>query len=547
MTIVVWGPGYGSAPPPSPQTGQDPFAEAERDTRAMVAAAWWPSAPPQQRHHAIAGRMLVLPDGTWWLFGAWARWYRLHPSDGQWYLCPPPRIPAVRMAARPAQQGQAQVPALPPHVIPAGPDFSYDPPSGLPFVAHGFATELTSRVRSTVESAATLPAPDYPHWWREFTSETPSTVAVAWGVMLWCSAAPAFDSRLDAQMLDLWKPYRARPLPDVDGPRWLTPPALETLVALYSERLRASRVDAAVVVLRTMWAVASALRDDIRFQARADALLAILGATLANPTVDYGALPYGDQAIVQQWLTRCPPNLVPALRNESSPGDNFRHAFYTLSELIAELSGDPAEPAYIEPRLVAAALLAADLDVVRKDMVGTIVPWLDPRDPLHRAGGVGAEGAPAAPPVAAGHAPPGTAAVRGRVRAGRRVAARRDVRGRPGVVPARRHARPPARLPRPDRGRRRDHRPQPGPRHGRGPDVHAAAQPRTAAVPRSTCRASRASRPARHPRRRRPPGRTARSSSRPPSPAWRTRPDRPGSPRRRRRRSTPPGSRRRTR
>ena len=64
MTHVVWGPGYGSAPPPSPRMGQDPFAEAERDTRAMVAAQWWPSAPPQQRHHAIAGRMLVLPDGT---------------------------------------------------------------------------------------------------------------------------------------------------------------------------------------------------------------------------------------------------------------------------------------------------------------------------------------------------------------------------------------------------------------------------------------------------------------------------------------------------
>ncbi|MEU8346727.1 AAA family ATPase [Spirillospora sp. NPDC048832] len=378
MTIVVWGPGYGSAPPPSPQRGQDPFTEAEHDTRAMVAAAWWPSAPPQQRHHAIGGRMLVLPDGTWWLFGAWARWYRLHPSDGQWYLCPPPRTPAVRMAARPAQQGAGQVPNLPPHVVPAGPDFGYDPPSGLPFVGHGFATDLTSRVRSTVESAATLAAPDYPHWWPDFTAETPSTVAAAWGVMLWCSTAPAFDARLDAQMLDLWKPYRARPLPDVDGPRWLTPPTLESLVALYAERLRASRVDAAVVILRTMWAVASALREDVRFQMRADALLAILSTTLANPTVDYGALPYGDGAIVQQWLTRCPPQLVPALRNESSPGDNFRHAFYTLSDRIAELSGDPAEPAYLEPRLVAAALLAADLNVVRKDMVGTIVPWLDP-------------------------------------------------------------------------------------------------------------------------------------------------------------------------
>ncbi|MFD0691601.1 AAA family ATPase [Actinomadura fibrosa] len=357
--------------------GQDPFAEAERDTRAMVAAAWWPSAPPQQRQHAIGGRMLVLPDGTWWLFGAWARWYRLHPSDGQWYLCPPPRTPAVRMAARPAQ-ASGQVPVLPPHVVPAGPDFSFDPPAGLPFVGHGFDTELTARVRATVESAAALPAPEYPHWWSQFTRETPSTVAVAWGVMLWCASAPVFDARLDAQMLDLWKPYRAKPLPDVDGPRWLTPPALETLVGLYSERLRASRVDAAVVVLRTMWAVASALRDDVRFQIRADALLAILGSTLSNPTVDYGALPYGDQALVQQWLTRCPPNLVPALRNESSPGDNFRHAFYTLSESIAELSGDPSDPAYIEPRLVAAALLAADLDVVRKDVAGSIVPWLDP-------------------------------------------------------------------------------------------------------------------------------------------------------------------------
>ncbi|RKS71085.1 ATPase family protein associated with various cellular activities (AAA) [Actinomadura pelletieri DSM 43383] len=344
----------------------------------MVAAAWWPSAPPQQRHHSIGGRLLALPDGTWWLFGAWARWYRLHPSDGQWYLCPPPRTPAVRMAARPAHQGSGRIPHLPPHVIPAGPDFAYDPPAGLPFVGHGFATEVTARVRSTVESAAALHAPDYPHWSPEFSSDTPSTVALAWGVMLWCSSAPAFDSRLDAQMLDLWKPYRAKPLPHVDGPRWLTPPPLEALVGLYAERLRASRVDAAVVVLRTMWAVASALRDDVRFQMRADALLAILSTTLANPTVDYGALPYGDQAIVQQWLTRCPPNLVPALRNESSPGDNFRHAFYTLSELVADLSGDPVDPAYIEPRLVAAALLAADLDVVRKDVAGSIVPWLDP-------------------------------------------------------------------------------------------------------------------------------------------------------------------------
>ncbi|WP_433332628.1 AAA family ATPase [Spirillospora sp. CA-294931] len=373
---MVWGPGYGSAPPPSAPVGEDPFAAAERDTRAMVAAGWWPSAPPQQRQHAISGRLLVLPDGTWWLFGAWARWYRLHPSDGQWYLCPPPMSPAIRMAAR-TPQGAAP-PPLPPHVLPAGPDFSYDPPTPLPFVSNGFAPDLTSKVRATVDSASALPVAEYPHWWPEFTPSTPSTVVASWGVMLWCAAAPAFDSRLDRQMLDLWKPYRAKPLPGVDGPRWLTPPPLELLVGLYAERLRASRVDAAVVVLRTMWAVASALREDPRFQIRADALLSILSTTLSNPTVDYGALPYGDQAIAQQWLTRCPPNLVPALRNESSPGDNFRHAFYSLAEVVAGMAGSPIDPAYIEPRLVAAALLAADLGVIRKDVAGNIVPWLDP-------------------------------------------------------------------------------------------------------------------------------------------------------------------------
>ncbi|WP_157419724.1 hypothetical protein [Actinomadura kijaniata] len=376
---MAWGPGFGGAGYGGAQTaGRDPFALAERDIREMVGAGWWQSAPPQQRQHAIAGRMLVLPDGTWWLFGAWARWYRLDPRDGQWYLCPPPQSPATRMSAQPAQQVGGRAPALPPHVVPAGPDYEYAPVGLRPFVGRGFDPGLTARVRSTVDSAAALPAGEYPHWWSQFTSETPSTVAVAWGVMLWCASAPVFDARLDAQMLDLWQPYRAKPLPRTDGPRWLTPPPLETLVGLYAERLRSGRVDAAVVVLRTMWAVASALREDIRFQTRADALLAMLGATLSNPTVDYGALPYGDQAIVQQWLTRCPPHLVPALRNESSPGDNFRHAFYGFAERVAEHAGDPNSPAYVEPRLVAAALLAADLAVVRGDMAAGIVPWLDP-------------------------------------------------------------------------------------------------------------------------------------------------------------------------
>lgn len=373
---VVWGPGHVGAPPQNPPTDADPFTAAERDVHAMVSAGWWPSAPPQQRGHAIAGRVLVLPDGTWWLFGAWARWYRRDPSDGQWYLCPPPRSLSTRRSARPAEAGR--IPALPPHVVPAGPDFGFDAPTPRPFVGRDIPADLTARIRATVQSAAALPAAGYPHSWKAFSAAVPSTVPVSWGVMLWCAAAPVFDSRLDEQMLGLWSPYRAKPLPRIDGPRWLTPPPLEALAGLYAERLRSDRVDAGVVILRTMWAIASALREDARFRARADALLAILGPTLTNPTVDYGALPYGDQALVQQWLTRCPPHLAPAMRVESSPGDHFRHAYYDLAQAIALAAGDSAEAAYLEPRLVAAALIAADLAVVRQDVVDEVVPWLDP-------------------------------------------------------------------------------------------------------------------------------------------------------------------------
>lgn len=372
---MVWGQAYGEVPS---SAALDPFAVAERDTRAMVSAGWWLGTPPIQRLNLIAGRMLALPDGTCWLFGAWGRWYRWTPADGQWYLCPPPRPPITRMSARPLQLGMP-VPRVPPDIVPTGPDLAHDPPPALAFVDVGIRPEVTSRVRATVESAADLSAPDYPHRWDLFSSTVPGTVAATWGVMLWCATAPVFDSRLDGQLLGVWSSYRAHPLPDIDGPRWLTPPPLASLIGLYTERLRAGRVDSAVVVLRTMWAMAGALREDSRFQPRADALIAMLGVTLQNPTVDYGALPYGDQAVVQQWLTRCAPVLAPALRAEASAGEHFRNAYYDLALAVDPISGDPAGRGYVEPRLIAAALLAADLAVVRPDISGQVIGWLDPQ------------------------------------------------------------------------------------------------------------------------------------------------------------------------
>src|SRR3569833_1010672 len=350
---MVWGQAYGDVP-----SSADPFSVAVRVSCALVSAGWWPGTPPQQRQNLVAGRMLALPDGSWWLFGAWGRWYRWTPADGQWHLCPPPRLAITRMSARPLQQGMP-VPQVPPHVVPTGPDLAYDPPAALAFVDAGVRPEVTARVRATVESAAARPTPDYPHWWGLFSSTVPSTVAVTCGVMLWCATSPVFDARIDSQLLGLWSPYRSRPLPEIDGPRWLPPPPLESLIGLYAERLRTRRVDSAVVILRTMWAMASALREDARFQPRADALMTMLGATLQNPTVDYGALAYGDPAVVQQWLTRCPPALAPAQRVEASAGEQFRNSYYDLTLAVTPLAGDLAG--------------------VRQDGSSQVIGWLDPQ------------------------------------------------------------------------------------------------------------------------------------------------------------------------
>ncbi|WP_344451799.1 hypothetical protein, partial [Actinocorallia aurantiaca] len=371
---MAWGPGPGDS------RREDLFSAAEREIRAVVSAGWWPTARAGQREHALAGHVIELPDATQWLFGAWARWYRKHPGDTQWYLCPPPYATVVRRSGRTA----APSAGLPPHVVPLGPDFNVSSPAALPFVGADLS-QLTGRVRATVESAAALPASDFPkpaentpRWLADFSPEVPNTVAACWGVMLWCASAPVFDAQRDADLLALWEPYRVAPLPRIEGPRWLTPPTLEELVSLYVERLRAHNVQAAVVILRTMWATASALRDEPRFTARADALLAILNVTLSDPQQDYGALPHGDAAVAQLWITRCPPNLSPGLRAESSPGDGFRHLFYDLAGCLVPAAGEPGDPAFVEPRLIAASMLATDLAIVRQDVVTEVTRWLDP-------------------------------------------------------------------------------------------------------------------------------------------------------------------------
>ncbi|GAA3241217.1 hypothetical protein [Actinocorallia longicatena] len=366
---MAWAPGG------SRQQG-DAFATAERDVKALVGARSWAGQAAGQRQQAVAARVLALPDGSEWVFGAWARWYRKHAADTEWYLCPPPYATAVRGSARTAATSSP----LPPHVVPVGPDFSaVTAADALPFVDVDLS-RLTGPARAIVEAAAALspaeyPRPEAPRWVQEFSPHVPVTVAVTWGVMLFCADAPVFDAALDDSLLALWNPYRVAPLPLIAGPRWLTPPTLEQLAGLYGERVRAGASGAASGILRTIWATASALREEKRFRPRADALLAILGGDGKN---DERAAQQNDAALVTAWIGRCPGNLASSLRAETSAGEHLRHAFYDFAEALVPSAGAPGDVHFVEPRLIAASLLAADLSVIRQDVVGQVIAWLDP-------------------------------------------------------------------------------------------------------------------------------------------------------------------------
>jgi hypothetical protein len=229
-----------------------------------------------------------------------------------------------------------------------------------------------------MSEAAQAPPTDYPLGWNFFLHGTPSTIAATWSTTLWCASVPAFDPQVHHDLLDLWNPHLAQPYGDQGRLRWLAPPPLHTIIGLYAERLRAGRPHAAAQLIRCMVMTAQALRDDPRFRLRATALLAMIEPLQANPALDHSALPYGDQAVERAWRTRCPAPLAATLFADSAPGERFQLAFYDLATALHPLCGDPADPAFIEPRHAATALLAADMAAYRPDLATPVSRWLDP-------------------------------------------------------------------------------------------------------------------------------------------------------------------------
>jgi hypothetical protein len=351
--------------PGAPPT--DPFSTVESDIRAMTVSPWWLSAAPAQRAQAATARMLA-GAGEWWLFGVWGRWYRCG-LEGNWHLCPPPFDPAARQAVRPAPPGVGS-PPVPPSLVPTGPDLT---PGAL--AADGLygappPPALLARLQQTLATATAVNPAQFPMRDPQFAPGTPSPAAVCLFSVLWCAGAPVADA--GHPILGLFARYLSGA---GSGPRWFLQPDLSLIVGAYTERLRAGDPMGATHVVRTIWETAEALRGGAAFLPRADALSAMSGATLQMIHSDHGGVRYGDAAVYQEWLRRCPPQLRITLLRETAPGDHFRLACYDLAAAAAALPSAAGGPA--EARRVALALIAADL-VQTPAAAPTVLAWLDP-------------------------------------------------------------------------------------------------------------------------------------------------------------------------
>ncbi len=334
------------------------FTAAEAEIRAMVDDPRWQGLPGDTRAHAIAARTLVTRDGDRWLFGAHARWHLHDPADGRWHPAPPPR----RIRAR--QVGHSPA-ALPPKIIPGGPDFAAEPGSTQAFVGPDVPPKLCERVNDLLRANCRRSELDYPlaAFDDVFASDVPSTVAAIWGTIMWCAYAPAFDG--NERLITMFGQFLRRSLPGDEWVRWLPAPPLAGLVALVGERLRAGHPRTALRLAALIADTAHILLSDTRFRPRALALLTMVEPELRKPGLDDHAAARGDQELRRAWLRRCPPRLARAVMAETDPEAHLSHTVYDLVEALA-FTTDP-------PRAAAAYL--ADLS----DSKGLLPPRLDHR------------------------------------------------------------------------------------------------------------------------------------------------------------------------
>ncbi|WP_026341881.1 hypothetical protein [Actinomadura atramentaria] len=366
------GPGAGTAG--STAGGGDLFAAVEANVRELTASAWWQAAPPQQRADQVM-RRLLWGAGEWWLFGAWGRWYRCG-LDGTWHPCPPPADPAERAVASMAPPG-AGTPPVPPQLFPAGPDLATGRMSSLGFLGPLPDTGVVARVSQALTTALAVNPAQFAQQTPTFQPGTPSTVAAAWGALLWCAGAPV--ALTEHPLIESFTYYLTLP---AERLHWMSPPEFASLAGYYVDRLAKGDGPGAAHVARVMYEVATGLQGDERFRPGADALAAVTGASLRLVQQDLATVRYGPQAIVQEWRRRCPPEFAAPLLRDTAPGEFLRLALYDLQQIVVELGAVPAaQPGQPRgqdrARHAGLALLAADLQAA-PGALPALQRWLDP-------------------------------------------------------------------------------------------------------------------------------------------------------------------------
>ncbi|WP_344284340.1 hypothetical protein, partial [Actinomadura napierensis] len=352
--------------------GADLFAAVEGNVRELVASPWWRTAQPQERAGQIAARMLW-GAGEWWLFGAWGRWYRCG-LDGAWHPCPPPPDFEDRRVAVPAPRG-AGTPPVPPQLYPTGPDLSAGRVAPLGFLGPVPDTAVVARISQAITTALAVNPQQFAQRDPMFQPGTPSTIAAAWGALLWCAGSPVVLT--EHPLIESFIPFLTT---SAERLHWMMPPDFATLAGYYVHRLGAGDGGGAAHIARVMYEVAAGLQADPRFRPGADALAAVTAASLRTVNQDMATVRYGPEAIVQEWRRRCPAEFATPMVRDTAPGEYLRLALYDLEQIVHGLTGPrPAAGgrSHDEVRRAGIALLAADLHGAPAALPA-LQRWLDP-------------------------------------------------------------------------------------------------------------------------------------------------------------------------
>ncbi|MFC5745423.1 hypothetical protein [Actinomadura rugatobispora] len=353
-------------------TAGDLFTAVEGNVRELVASAWWRTAPPQQRAEQVVARMLW-GSSEWWLYGAWGRWYRCG-LDGNWHPCPPPADPADRAAVVPAPRG-AGTPPVPPQMFPTGPDLAAGRVASLGFLGPVPETAVVARIQQALTTAWAVNPAQFAQQDPMFQPGTPSTVAAAWGALLWCAGSPVV--LIEHPLIESFIPFLTTP---AERLHWMMPPDFSTLAGYYINRLLAGDGGGAAHIARVMYEVAAGLQGDARFRPGADALAAVTASSLRLVQQDIATARYGPAAVLQEWRRRCPAEYATPMVRDAAPGEYLRLALYDLQQMVAGLTGPRQVTGgrpHDEVRRAGVAVLAADLQSAPNAMPA-LQRWLDP-------------------------------------------------------------------------------------------------------------------------------------------------------------------------